>query len=373
MKGEGFLTVAAANLARIPFRLKSRRPFTEPYKVLMLKPCCISQVMLATPLLKALSQTYPAARFDWAVDQWSRPAVSGNPRITRIVDTGSIFQGDRTREDLSQLIAKLKEGDYDTCFAPTRSALACYIAWRAGIPQRIGLDDAGRGFAYTIPVPTPNGSTSQAMINLQLARVVGIDADADQEFYPSDQARIVITELLVDEVEWQGEQPLVIIHPGGGENPLTSDISKRWPLERFALFANRLGHELGAKIIFISSESEKKLVYDIVGLMSAEVINLAGRLDLDQIGALAEVADLYVGNDAGATHVAAAVGCKTVAIYGPTDPLLTAPYATKGKVTVVAPKEISEPFNWERGPTVAGVAAASKAVLESQGLIWSYR
>ncbi len=371
MKEEGFLTVAAANLARVLFKFRRRRLFDEPHKVLILKPCCISQVMLSTPLLKVLSQTYQEARFDWAIDRWSRPAVSGNPRINRIIDTGSIFRGERTRKELSQLIAKLKAGEYDTCFAPTRSALACYIAWRAGIPQRIGLDSSGRGFAYTIPVAVPDNSTNQAMINLRLAEAVGIDIDAGQEFYPSEQARIAITELLVDEMQWRGEQPLVIIHPGGGENPVTSDITKRWPVERFALFANRLGHELGVKIVFIGSESEQKLVNDTVGLMSAEVINIAGQLDLDQIGALAEVADLYVGNDAGATHVAAAVGCKTVAIYGPTNPLLTAPYATKGKVTVVAPKEISEPFDWDQGPTVAGVVAATTEILEKQGLILS--
>jgi ADP-heptose:LPS heptosyltransferase len=212
----------------------------------------------------------------------------------------------------------------------------------------------------------PNEVTNQAVINLQLAKTVDIEIDAGQEFYPSDLARSAITELMVDEIHWHGEQPLVVIHPGGGENPLLTDIDKRWPAERFALFANRLCYEQGAKIILTSSESEKKLVSDVAGLMSAGVVNLGGRLDIDQIGALAEVADLYVGNDAGPTHVAAAVGCKTLVIYGPTDPLLTAPYATKGKVTVVAPKEGSEPFDWEQGPTVDGVVAAAKGMLTNQ-------
>ncbi|GMQ79391.1 MAG: lipopolysaccharide heptosyltransferase II [Anaerolineae bacterium] len=366
MQGENFVTVAAANLARIPFWLKGSQRFTEPSKVLILKPCCISQVMMATPLLTALSETYPEARFDWAVDQWSRAAVSGNPRITRLVDTGSVFRRERTIRAVSQLIAELKDRDYDTCFVPSRSSLACYIVWRAGIRQRIGLSDRGRGFAYTMPVSVPNEVTNQAVINLQLAKAVEIEIDAGQEFYPSDQARSAITELMVDEVGWHGEQPLVIIHPGGGENPLIADSDKRWPLERFALFANRLSYEGGAKIVLISSEREKKLVSDIIGLMSARVVNLAGRLDIDQIGALAEVADLYVGNDAGPTHVAAAVGCKTLVIFGPTDPLLTAPYATKGKVTVVAPKEGLEPFDWEGGPTVEGAVAAAEKMLSNQ-------
>ena len=366
MLGENIVTVAAVNLARIPFWLKGRQRFTEPSKVLILKPCCISQVMMATPLLTALSETFSKTRFDWAVDQWARAAVSGNPRITQLVDTGSVFQRKRAKSAVSQLISELKDRDYDTCFVPSRSSLACYIVWRAGIRQRIGLNASGRGFAYTIPVSVPDEVTNQAVINLQLAKAVDIEIEPGQEFYPSDRARRAITELMVDEIDWHGEQPLVIIHPSGGENLLLTDIAKRWPAERFALFANRLCYEQGAKIVLISSASEKKLASDVAGLMSAGNVNLAGRLDIDQIGALAEVADLYIGNDAGPTHIAAAVGCKTLVIYGPTDPLLTAPYATKGKVTVVAPKERSEPFDWEQGPTVDGVIAAAKEMLAKQ-------
>ena len=66
MPRENLLTAIAARLASVPFRMfANRQPFQTPRKALILKPCCLSQVMLATPLLAALKEAYPQAQFDW--------------------------------------------------------------------------------------------------------------------------------------------------------------------------------------------------------------------------------------------------------------------------------------------------------------------
>jgi hypothetical protein len=79
MLRENVFTVMLARLARVPFALFRQRPFTPPAKALILHPCCLSQVLLSTPLLAALSETYPRGRFDWAVSDWARPAIAGQP------------------------------------------------------------------------------------------------------------------------------------------------------------------------------------------------------------------------------------------------------------------------------------------------------
>ena len=363
MKYDNIVTLAAANLARIPFWLTRRQPFQRPKRALILKPCCLSQVMLTTPLMAALCETFPDTRFDWAISKWARPAISGNPRITKLIDTGSVTFQDGKRDDIGSLIAKIRMGDYDTCFVPSRSILLCYIAWRAAIPQRIGLNKGGRGFAYTIPVSLPGQEVNEGEAYLRLAKAIEISADIGSEFYPSDRARTDITQLLVDELVWHGDQPLVLIHPGGGYNPVAADSDTRWPAERYASMANRLVHKLSARVILIGSEEETPLTKSITGLMSADVTDLARRLDLDHIGALAEVADLYIGNDAGPTHIAAAAGCQTMAIFGPTNPTVSAPFLTKGKVLVLEPESTSSPFSWEHGPSVDDALQAVKKLL----------
>jgi lipopolysaccharide heptosyltransferase II len=327
---DNFLTVSAARLASVPFRLLGRRAFVPPKKVLILKPCCISQVMLATTLLAALSESYPQAQFDWAVTGWARPAIATNPRLSELIDTGRVGLPDRTWEDVQALVERIRQQNYDTCFVPSRSTLLCYIAWRAGSPHRLGLNATGRGFAYTVPVSSRNRQAHEAATYLSLGAAVGIEYPGQMEFYPTDRDRSVVTELLVDEIDWLGDRPLVLIHPGGAENPVRPNQTKRWPVERFALLANHLARTVGAQVLLVGAESDRVLAEQVTGLSSAETPNLVGRLSLGELGALCEIADLYVGNDAGTTHVAAAVGCPTLAIFGPSDPAVSGPFATKG-------------------------------------------
>ena len=339
MPRENLLTLGAVRLARIPFALFGRKRFDPPQKALILHPCCLSQVLLATPLLAVLAESYPQAQFDWAVSDWARPAVAGNPRLTELLNTGDPDMSRRSWRQIEQLIHKVRAGEYDTAFIPSRSGVLSYIAWRAGITQRIGLNIQGRGFAHTMPVKPPKGENNAAVLYLALARAIGINEEliacAGTEFYPSDRARTAVTQRLVEEVDWLGEVPLVIIHPGGGKNPLRSNALKRWPPERFALLGNHLVRKYKARVVLVGSQEDRPLTKKIRGMMAAKVTDLCGLMSMGEIGALCEVADLYIGNDSGPTHIAAATGCPTIAIYGPNNPVYSQPYDRKGNVKIV--------------------------------------
>lgn len=356
---ENILTNSLARLASVPFRLFGRRPFQPPRKALILKPCCLSQVLLATPLLAALSAAYPDTQFDWAVHDHARPAVATNARLSELIDSGRVGLPDVTWKEMRAVAERIRRQGYDTCFIPSRSSMLSLVAWMAGIPQRVGLAAGGRGFAHTVAVGVPDGERHTAAIYLSLARALGIEAEAHMEFFPRDSDRTAMTELLVDVVDWLGDVPLVIMHPGGGLNPVRPDERTRWPAERFTLLGNHLVRHYKARIILVGSAADRETARSIAGMMSAETVNLAGNINLGQLGALSEMADLYVGNDTGPTHVAAAVGCPTLAIFGPTDPLRSAPYATKGPVIALGPQDASEPFSWETNvlPDEAFVAA----------------
>jgi len=88
---------------------------------------------------------------------------------------------------------------------------------------------------------------------------------------------------------------------------------------------------------------------------------------LGELGALCELASLYVGNDVGSTHVAAATGCPTLAIYGPTDPGVYAPYMVNGRVqTLWRPYEGE--FNWTTGVSVDEAIGAAEELLATHAL-----
>ncbi|HEX6384457.1 MAG TPA: glycosyltransferase family 9 protein [Anaerolineae bacterium] len=371
MPRENVLTTTAARLARIPFWLLARRPFVPPQKALILQPCCLSQVMLTTPLLAALSRAFPRARFDWAVSDWARPAVAGNPRLTELISTGSGRLGEGGWREIRALVQQLRQEEYDTCFIPGRSALLSLVAWQAGIPQRVGLNVDGRGFAHTIAVPLPAGERHTAAIYLAIAAAAGIDTRTGglppMEFYPSDAARTAVTKRLIDELDWLGDAPLVIMHPGGGANPVQTDRRKQWPAERFVLLGNHLVRKYQARVLLVGGKADRPLAEAIAGMMPAPVVSWAGRISLGEIGALGEVADLYVGNDTGPTHVAAAAGCRTLAIFGPTDPAVSAPYGNRDQVITLWREwheAEGQSFSWDNGVSVAEAIKAADTLLK---------
>lgn len=372
MPRENLVTLAAMRVARIPFALSNNKTFKIPKKALILQTCCLSQVMLATPLLAALQDSFPDAQFDWAVSDWARPAIAGNPRLTELVSTGAGNLPRKSWREIGSLVKRLRRERYDTCFIPSRSGLLSYIAWRAEIPQRIGLNFRGRGFAHTMAVTVRPEVKHAAALYLSLGEAVGIDEEiirsAGSEFYPPDRDRLAMTQHLVEEMDWLGDKPLVIVHPGGGENPATSEPLKRWPVERFALLGNHLARKYEARIVLVGASTELDLAKAISGLLAAKPTNLCGQLSLGEIGALCEVADLYIGNDTGPSHIAAAVGCSTLVIYGPTDPAYSKPYSSKAEVVALRHDasriEKERPFTWDIGVTVRQAIEAVEELMD---------
>jgi ADP-heptose:LPS heptosyltransferase len=358
------LTARAATLALKPF-VRSH-DFIPPRKALILKPCCLSQVLLTTPLLQVLSRAYPKAQFDWAVSEWSRPGVATNERITKLIDTGRVGLPNCTWSELLAFAQQLRQHEYDTCFIPSRSPLLGLVAWHAHIPQRVGLNMEGLGFGHTMAVPAPAVEHNTTTAYLHLAEALGLDtSQARMEFFPTNAQRSRVMELLLDVVQWHGDVPLVIIHPGGGTNPVYPNEEVRWPVERFARLGNYLVREHHAKLLLVGGDTDQKLAADVAGMMSGRVVNLAGRLDLGEIGALGEVANLYIGNDSGPSHVAAAVGCPTLIIYGANDGRASRPYVKNQQLTALWQPYEGE-FTWQKGVSTEQVIQATRDILLQQ-------
>jgi ADP-heptose:LPS heptosyltransferase len=122
-----------------------------------------------------------------------------------------------------------------------------------------------------------------------------------------------------------------------------------------------------AKIVLVGAKEDKALTTAVAGMMSNAAVDLAGELSLGELGALCEVADLYVGNDTGPTHVAAAVGCPTLAIFGPSNPAYSQPYGVKGKVLALWQEwDGKRPFSWDNGVTVEEAVSAAEKLLKRE-------
>jgi ADP-heptose:LPS heptosyltransferase len=118
---------------------------------------------------------------------------------------------------------------------------------------------------------------------------------------------------------------LVGIAPGGGKNPGTTMLFKRWFPERYAAVADALAARHGARILLVGGPDEVELAETMRHSMQTEPILAAGQTTLQQLAGLLQRCRVVLANDSGPLHLAAAAGAATVALFGPSDPRLVAP------------------------------------------------
>ncbi len=308
-------------LLGLPFRLRKPPAFPHsPRAILILKPCCVGDVLLSTPLVATLRRAYPQARLDYAVGPWSRPLLETNPHLDNLVDCGRVGSGRYGWSHYWALVQRLRAGEYEACFVLERSPLIVLLPYLAGIPHRVGLDSGGRGFSLTVRVPI-EGVKHEAELYLDTASAVGIEVERPPlEFHPRPEERERAQALL------EKNHPLVAIHPAGGRNPGMYLPAKRWPPERFAAIADRVIENLEGSVVLLGGRGDEGVAAAVIERMTNEPLDLTGKLTWGETGAVLEKCDLCLGNDTGAIHLAVAVGTPVVAIFGPSDPRIYGPY-----------------------------------------------
>jgi ADP-heptose:LPS heptosyltransferase len=112
---------------------------------------------------------------------------------------------------------------------------------------------------------------------------------------------------------------VVAVHPGSGSR------AKNWAADRFAALVQRLHRSCGARSLVVAGPADKHAVGEMQRALAGVECIPAYDLPLPLLAALLARCQAYVGNDSGPTHLAAALGVPTVAIFGPTDPDLWAP------------------------------------------------
>lgn len=301
-----------------PVRRRGRLPLKPPKRIVVLRRCCLGDVLMTTPLLRALDQAYPDASITYAVGRWSAAALANNPHLDR-----TLLLPDRPMfQDWVRIIGRLRRERFELAFLPERSPLVHLAAWLAGIPRRAGIDSAHRGFALTDPVPT-RGVRHETDLALDLARALALPGHARRLIYrPGATSRKQVTKLLQTHTV---SSPLFVVHPGGGVNPGVTMDSKRWRPERFAAVTDALLDRHGGSALLVGGPSDREAVAATEAAMRHAAINLCAALDLDALAALCLRATLYLGNDAGTTHLAEACGAPTVVVFGPTDPAMYGP------------------------------------------------
>ena len=156
---------------------------------------------------------------------------------------------------------------------------------------------------------------------MQLLRPLGIDVTGSGTalFFPVDEKSRQAAGAFLQREGVTADRPLVLLAPGSGWS------GKNWPGNRFHAVAEWLEREKGAQVAWMGSAGEAALPGN--GPLPGK--NWFGRFSIPELAAVMERAALWVGNDSGPMHLAAAVGCPTLSLWGPTEPGKWAPRGAK--------------------------------------------
>jgi heptosyltransferase-2 len=311
-----------------------------PRRLLVVKFADIGDALGIEPALAALRQAYPAALIDVLVTPGARQALATCPHISTIIDFDKyLFDDPRGLRRPASLMAAarfllgLRRRRYDTVVLfhhlSTRWGAAkfglvsrCTGARRARTVA--GLDNGRGGFLTHRALDLGFGGRAEWRYWLDVVAALGIPApERPPTFVVPAAAQHEADTLLASLPAPTGL--LIALHAGvGGYAPL-----KQWPVERFVTVARQLIAERGATILIAGGPDMTLLGASLARQIGDKAVDLTGRTSLPVLAGLLRRCQLMVGNESGVAHLAAAVGCRTLALFGPTNADAWAPYGAR--------------------------------------------
>ncbi|MDP3033229.1 MAG: glycosyltransferase family 9 protein [Rhodocyclaceae bacterium] len=279
---------------------------TIPQRVLVVCTRRIGDVLLATPLIRSIRRAWPQADIDALVFCGTADILSGNPDLARViaVPERSSWQ-DRLRE-LHQLW-----NAYDLAFSCVPSDRARIYGW-AGARRHLGMlaegEPSSKRWWLSAAAPFDDVDTHTVSMNLKLADLAGIG-----------RCSVVVPPTAGGELPTAISPPFVVLHP------YPKFAYKMWTEEGWAALARAL-QKRGLQVVLTASDQSEEVAYCERIAASGGALSLAGRLSLSQTADLLRRAELFVGTDTAVTHLAAASGIPTVALFGPSNPVKWGPW-----------------------------------------------
>ncbi|MBI3780590.1 MAG: glycosyltransferase family 9 protein [candidate division NC10 bacterium] len=233
----------------------------EPQRILVIKLRYLGDVLISTPVVTSLRAAFPRAHLSMLVNPGTEAMIAHNPHLDEVLVV------ERSASSLRQLrfVLGLRRRHFDVVIDLTDGDRAAILSRVTGAAIRVGFNREGlwRGRLYTHVVP------------LQ-------------------------------------QQPI----------PMRF---KSWPSERFASLIGYVQEKLGMKVVLLWGNQEREIAKAILEQLGSARRSLVGRLGILELAALLRRATLFVGNDNGPMHIAAAMGTAVVGLFGPSDPVVWGP------------------------------------------------
>ncbi len=282
-------------------------------------PNPLGDAIMALPAMAALGAAFPDAQLIVAAEPAVAPLFQ---EITQLAPN-QVVVADKRRE-----AAQLREAQPDAALLFTNSFRTAWVARQAGIGQRWGYRAYGRSLLLTRAIGRPRRRVHLSEYYQHLVRELGFEAPGSSD--PGDHPRPAIqitpatrarVDAFLQTLGVDRSAPLIGFAPGAAYGH-----AKRWPPDRVAGVVSRL-QARGVTCVLVGAAGDRDAGREIESSLPAgsRLVNVIGRTDLRLLAGLLAACRVFVSNDSGAMHLAAAVGVPVAAIFGPTDDRVTAP------------------------------------------------
>ena len=292
-------------------------PRERPRRLLLAQTSFLGDVVLTTPLWRALRDALPASDVWWLVRPDAAPIVAPLVGVERVL-TFDKRGGDGGLGGITRVAGRLRALDFDVAIAVQRSLRTALTLALAGIPERIGFAGAAGSPFYQHRVAHRGAHARDRLLALAGPLDVAPYPPPDPELVTDPAADASVAALLA-EAGMAPQEPLLVVAPGAAWE------TKRWPAERFAELARDLVPRTFARVAVVGTAGDRVHAAAVARQMqcagvASPVIDLTGRTTTAELVAVLARAALLVANDSAPAHVAAALGRPVVALFGPTVP-----------------------------------------------------
>lgn len=335
--------------------------------ILIIAPNWIGDAVLSLPVVDVCSHLWPEANLTVLARAQVVELFEAREPEVRVLEYERGIGAQRLR-NLVGFGRRLRRERFDLALLLPNSLGSAVMTWLAGVPQRLGYSTDGRGWLLTQGLKDRRKERGLHQVDyyMELIRSLGayqVDRTPRLKLKPeiTERGRALLDGLGIDRNE------LVIgVHPGAAYGE-----TKRWFPERFVAVMERL-QKPGRRFLLLGGPGEEPLAERISMTMARSPINTVGKTTVLEALALVSRCELFLSNDSGLMHVAAALRIPQVALFGSTDPQKTAPL--NDKAVVIHPEGISctpcfkrecpEDLECMKAITVDEVCAAAEKLLE---------
>ncbi len=294
--------------------------------ILVVGPSWVGDMIMAQSLFKALKSEYPHAEIDVLAPGWTSPLLERMPQVREAIHM-PVGHGQVQLKARYRIGYSMREKRYDWSIVLPNSYKSALIPFWAKIPKRTGYVGELR-----YGVLNDARKLDKNLLTMTVQRFVALSSQEATKEIPDVMAPSIDVERDdgINALSMLGilapKKPVIVMCPGAEYGN-----AKRWPVEHFGALAKQKIKD-GCDVWIMGSHKESVLAQGINDICDGKAQDMTGKTELGQAIDIMSLADLVITNDSGLMHVAAALGCKLIAIYGSSNPSFTPPLTKKAKI-----------------------------------------